>query len=123
MPTMPSEPNFPCIGCGACCMAVGEIIETGKQGKGGIYQELIEDFPYQADDKGHCEKLVDGKCSIYDKRPALCRVDLFYDVALKDLMTREEYHQHTKLACMDLMKEKLNWSKKKISSSWDDQPS
>lgn len=31
-------------------------------------------FPYKTDASGVCEKLVDGKCSVYEDRPLLCNV-------------------------------------------------
>lgn len=33
------------------------------------------DFPHEISEDGVCSKLVDNKCSVYDDRPLICRVD------------------------------------------------
>ena len=109
--------KFPCIGCGACCMAVGDILSTPIDELDDFRQE-IEDFPYKAKENGHCEKLVDGKCSVYENRPDLCNVDKKYDTSYKDVMSRKEYHNLTKQACCSLIKAKLNWTDKEIDDAF-----
>jgi Fe-S-cluster containining protein len=37
------------------------------------------DFPYKAKENGHCEKLIDNRCSVYDDRPLLCNVERLAD--------------------------------------------
>lgn len=53
---------FPCTGCGACCRMIKWV------------SELVE-FPHEIGEDGVCSKLVDNKCTVYDDRPLICRVD------------------------------------------------
>ena len=56
--------SFTCTACGCCCKRVGQRLDQ--------LQKL--DFPYQADEKGWCEKLVDNLCTVYDNRPDVCNI-------------------------------------------------
>lgn len=63
---------FPCTGCGQCCRRISGLV--GKPS-----------FPYKAKDDGSCEMLTaDNKCSIYDTRPEVCRVDKMIEKAGMD---------------------------------------
>jgi len=66
---------FPCTGCSACCRKVSEIVEqAAKSDPASITYKAALSFPYGWDSSGSCEKLKDGKCTVYDTRPLLCNV-------------------------------------------------
>ena len=48
--------------------------------------------------------LKENLCTIYDKRPLLCRVDACYELYFKEYMTRDEYYRLNKLGCENLKK-------------------
>lgn len=76
---------FECNGCGACCRRV---------------KVLSPDWPTRAD--GACALLTqDNRCSIYETRPAACRVD----DAKPAGMTRERWHQLNAEYCAKFQKE------------------
>jgi len=66
-----------CIECrGKCCMGIIDVYSSDEV----FYDDtLVWDDPNDKYDRtmqivdGHCIALVDGKCSIYEKRPAVCR--------------------------------------------------
>lgn len=66
---------FKCDKCGECCRHLDES---------ELYQELDRG-------DGVCKFLTDNLCSIYDKRPLLCRVDESYELFFKSKMTKDEY--------------------------------
>lgn len=75
--------SFQCTMCGECCRNL-------KQSE--IYAELD-------DGTGTCKYLVGNKCSIYDNRPLICRIDESYDVFFKELMTKNEYYEFSYKTC------------------------
>jgi Fe-S-cluster containining protein len=81
---------FPCTGCGCCCKRVGLI-------KLLLYEE---DFPFNVDENGACEKLIDNKCSVYNDRPDVCSV---YKMALKSSIPIDEYYNLSIKICNDIM--------------------
>lgn len=53
--------------------------------------------------KVECDKLVDGKCSIYDTRPLVCRVDDAYDAGMfPKYETKEDYYEANYQVCRSL---------------------
>lgn len=62
--------TYPCTGCGCCCKVIDQILANAHQ----LLPEVAMAFPYKHNN-GVCEMLVDNKCSVYDNRPLLCRVD------------------------------------------------
>jgi Fe-S-cluster containining protein len=67
--------KFECEQCGSCCRAVG------------------------------CIYLDGNKCSIYDSRPALCRVSEGYGIFnFEQKMSYKEYIENNKLECIELRK-------------------
>lgn len=67
--------GFGCTACGECCRHVGKNLEVMFEflRSNGVSKRHIK-FPYKLDDNGKCEKLGDdGKCTVYDKRPNICR--------------------------------------------------
>lgn len=79
--------SFKCDMCGECCRNL-KLSE--------IYSELD-------DGTGKCRYLVGNKCSIYDNRPIICRIDDAYEVFFKDIMTKKEYYELNYKAC-DILK-------------------
>lgn len=86
--------KFPCTSCGACCSTIEGIAFLKEYNK-----------------NGQCNKLENDKCTIYESRPLMCRIDDSYDKLFSSYMTREEfYHQNAK-AC-NVLQEKLNIDEK-----------
>ena len=52
--------NVPCDGCTACCRSKMRV----PDGNGGFLAKR---------DDGSCVHLIDGQCSIYERRPPACR--------------------------------------------------
>ena len=74
---------FPCDRCGECC-------------------RHLDLSPLYADlDRGDgvCRYLTGNLCSIYEKRPLLCRVDESYEAFFRDRMSPEEYYQANLAVC------------------------
>jgi hypothetical protein len=85
--------TFGCTSCGACCRRLGLIInEIKKTG-----------FPYNVNEKGHCEKLNENnKCTVYENRPDICRIDKKYGISE---MTQKEYYLANAKLCNKWMEE------------------
>ncbi len=85
--------RFHCVSCGECCRYI-DIIE-------GLKDLHIN---------GVCKFLVDDKCSIYDKRPSLCRYDAVYEM-FKDKISLKAYDEMVMHYCQqlqDLKKERIH---------------
>lgn len=83
--------KFNCSGCGACCRRVG------------TYPEFTE--PVNPD--GSCSHLTtENQCSIYDKRPLICRVEEFYERHREELkMGKLEFYELNYTFCNQFIKE------------------
>ena len=81
---------FPCTGCGCCCKKVGVIKPFLTE----------EEFPYNTDEYGVCEMLIDNKCSVYDNRPDVCSV---YKMAMKSNIPIEQYYNMSIIVCNAFM--------------------
>lgn len=77
---------FPCNKCGACCRNLD---------KSDLYA-----FLNRGD--GICIYLKGNGCSIYDKRPLLCRIDEYYDRYFSKFYTIEEYYELNRKVCKSL---------------------
>lgn len=78
-----------CTQCGQCCKHVG----------------LIKGFPY-TNGVGVCSKLTkDNKCSIYDNRPLICRVDNMYERFKESNLSKEEFINLNIKTCNILIQE------------------
>lgn len=78
-----------CTGCGACCRRIDKALPETREllKKQGVSKSLMK-FPYKWDETGKCENLDEnGKCSIYDTRPNICRVDWIIEKAKLDKNT------------------------------------
>lgn len=72
--------SFPCARCGACCRLAGRVPELAHLDRGDLV----------------CVNLTeDNECSIYDERPAICRVD----VSCPPVMAAAEWEQRNVEAC------------------------
>ena len=82
--------SFPCTSCGACCRLVGlAIANPDREGLDPVTVEALDAFPYQARADGSCEKLDGTRCTVYEDRPLLCRVDAM--LARRGTPTAEGY--------------------------------
>lgn len=81
---------FTCDRCGECCRHLE---------RSSIYAELNRG-------DGVCKYLTGNRCSIYEDRPLLCRVDECYEVYFSKQYTYEEYEKLNYEACNLLKKEK-----------------
>lgn len=77
---------FPCDCCGACCKNLH---------KSDLYKNL-----HLGD--GICIYLSDNKCSIYDERPLLCRIDEAYNEYFSSAMSKNKYYELNILECEKL---------------------
>lgn len=110
--------EFNCHSCGACCMVLDKILSYPDKRIPDEYREEIKNFPYKANKNGWCEKLgADLKCTIYEKRPPLCRIDDHFKKH-KRCATKKEYYAETTEACKALMKSELGMSEKEIETTY-----
>lgn len=79
---------FKCDRCGECCRNLD---------KSPLYDELH-------DGDGICRYLRKNVCTIYEKRPLICRVDDCYDIYFNDKMGYEEYLRLNYKICKELKK-------------------
>lgn len=77
--------GFSCDCCGICCQTIGEIKE-------------LKDFDLG---NGVCKFLDQEtkKCSIYENRPLVCRIDGMYEAYYAKTMTRVEFYYLNYEAC------------------------
>lgn len=81
---------FKCNKCGECCRNL-HLSE--------IYSELH-------DGDGICRYLKGNICSIYERRPLICRVDQCFEVYFKNDMDYDAYLQLNYRSCEILKKKK-----------------
>ena len=74
--------------CGNCCRNLD---------KTDVYRELDRG-------DGVCMYLDGNRCSIYENRPLLCRIDESYEVYFKDIYSLEEYYELNYSVCEKLKK-------------------
>lgn len=81
---------FDCKKCAACCRQVGAT-PWGKQ---------------LALPNGICRYLntKTNLCTIYDRRPLFCNIDVYYETFLKDTMDRDYFYAMNKQECLKLQK-------------------
>lgn len=77
---------FKCDKCGACCRHVN---------LSSLYQILDRG-------DGICKYLDNNLCTIYEKRPLLCRIDDSYRAFFSSVMSKEEYYRLNYEACSEL---------------------
>lgn len=77
---------FKCDCCGACCRHLN---------LSPLYAELDRG-------DGICKYLFGNLCSIYEKRPLLCRVDESYQKLFTGVMSIDTYYRLNQEACQTL---------------------
>ena len=80
---------FFCEKCGECCKHLD---------RSDLYKDLDRG-------DGVCKYLKQNICSIYDKRPIICRVDESYYSFFKEQKSLEDYYKLNYDACNKLKKE------------------
>ena len=84
-----------------CCQRMDKVKKT-------IYpwdwmNKLVADFPYDTDEAGQCEMLIDGQCSVYEMRPMLCNIERIADMI--DIgMNKETWFEINYRGCESLQK-------------------
>lgn len=78
---------FYCSQCGICCRNLPKI----------------PPFKEFHDGDGICKYLSENKCSIYEKRPSLCRVDESYHL-FEHIISYQEYLEVNYISCKILQK-------------------
>lgn len=102
--------NFPCTGCGMCCMQVAEAIKNAKalvkQGAAPEFIKEIADFPYNTKPDGSCENLLpDHKCAVYLSRPDCCDVEKTWQKHHLKTITKKKYFVETAELCNSFITE------------------
>jgi Uncharacterised protein family (UPF0153). len=63
-----------CLTCHRCCSNLSQLLK--KSSSSSLFSDKLKDefinFPYKTKIDGSCEKLQNGKCSIYEERPIAC---------------------------------------------------
>lgn len=79
--------KFECSQCGECCKHI----------------DLIPELACFDNGFGVCIYLESNRCSIYEKRPDICRVDIMYEKYYADKYSRKEFYQLNQNACKELI--------------------
>ena len=99
--------KFECSSCGACCRNTAKTVAEAKAkiAKGDTNKLLaaVADFPFGTNEDGSCEKLVDGKCSVYNDRPTICNVEKSFEIFGAG-MTKRGYFSMQGACCNYLIK-------------------
>jgi Fe-S-cluster containining protein len=80
--------KFPCIKCGLCCRNIHNVIGALELDNG----------------KGVCKHLNNDLCSVYNNRPAVCNVEVMYDLYFADKMSKEHFFKLNIKSCINIAK-------------------
>ena len=86
--------HFHCDRCGLCCQRVGfsEVYKHLDRGDGVCrYYEVVT-----------------HRCSIYDIRPVICNVEMFYERFMKQKMSKEDFFALNYTVCLKLKEKNEN---------------
>lgn len=83
--------QFECCQCGECCKHIN----------------LIPELACFNDGFGTCVYLKDNLCSIYEKRPEVCRVDIMYEKYYADIYSRKEFYHMNQKVCKELIENSI----------------
>lgn len=83
--------EFHCDKCGECCRHI----------------DLIPQLSHFDSGDGSCIYLIGNMCSIYDKRPDICRVDVMFDKVYYKYYSRDEYNAVNMKACEEIKSHKI----------------
>ncbi len=77
--------SYPCSGCGLCCQHIGNI-------------EQLKEFDLG---NGVCKHYDSAtkKCSIYEDRPTICRVDAMFEKVYKKSYSKLEFYRLNAEVC------------------------
>lgn len=67
---MNNNDTIQCNGCTLCCENISKRLHDASTREWS--KELVKEFPYKPGKDGNCEMLINGKCSVYADRPAIC---------------------------------------------------
>lgn len=81
--------SFFCDKCGLCCRHIDKVPQLARFDLGN----------------GTCKYLQNNLCSIYEKRPEICNVDLMYEKYFEDILSREDFYQLNYSGCIKLKSE------------------
>lgn len=81
--------GFPCTSCGLCCRQIGRIEQLASFDRGD----------------GICIHLKDYRCSIYENRPDICRVDVMYHKVYHQYFSKEEFYLENSRICEELQRQ------------------
>ena len=89
--------SFPCTGCGCCCKVIdwADDIIVRDDPAHPYY------FPY-THKEGVCEMLIDNKCSVYESRPLICRIEDSIEYYSQSTNKTEYYNKNIE-ACHQLI--------------------
>lgn len=95
--------TFGCTGCGLCCKMVGKVKENAtEENTDKVRLAAIRSFPYEIKEDGSCSKLVNNRCTVYDKRPVLCNVEAMHKLT-SGYMEQKDYFNMASTVCNQLM--------------------
>ena len=95
--------KFGCTSCGLCCKMIGKVIENANaENTDKIRLAALKSFPYDVREDGSCSKLVNNKCTVYDKRPMVCNVDTMHEMTMSHL-PKKAYYNLAATMCNKLM--------------------
>lgn len=98
--------KFACTGCGVCCKKLNKILDNFETIQDPFIKKEALKFPFKTNEDGSCEKLIDNKCSVYNKRPRLCNVSAMHQKYYRKLgITEKEFHNGQAKACNHLQLE------------------
>ncbi|XFO69013.1 hypothetical protein SPSIL_052410 [Sporomusa silvacetica DSM 10669] len=78
--------TFLCTKCGLCCQHVDMVDELAEYNRGD----------------GRCKFLADNLCSIYEKRPLICRVKEMYEAKYRQEFDWSTFCQLNHIMCIKL---------------------
>lgn len=101
--------SWSCLACGSCCRNVGGAVlsaidiraELEIAGK-PVPEPILgaAEFQYDILSDGSCSKLgSDGRCTIYDTRPDICRAQVMYDKHWSKTLTDGQWAREMTESC------------------------
>ncbi len=94
--------KYNCEACGKCCENVGVMLDSPQNIP--RLEEVVNAFPYEANPDGSCPMLVDGRCSVYEDRPLICRVE---ELGVWLGVNEKDWYELNKKSCKILRNEKV----------------
>ncbi len=95
--------KFNCTGCGICCTKVRDAFQN-VENMLPADRDAIKSFPYATKPDGSCEKLVNGKCSVYKNRPLICNMEAMYNKYYRLLnVPKRDLYNMAALRCNSLI--------------------